>query len=271
MTTRAAVIGKPIEHSLSPVLHATAYRELGLDDWVYGQSEVDRGELTGFVAALDRTWRGLSVTMPVKEDAFALARSRSKVADRTGAVNTLVRTANGWAGDNTDVHGVRAALSEAGLDPEAVSGGVPVIIGSGATARSVLAALADLGATRVAFLVRDRVRPATLQQAATERIEVVDVDVLAAPVVVNTVPGDAADAYRGRWQPASVRGQIVLDVRYAADRTPLAGAVVAAGATLVGGIEMLVHQAAAQVRLMTGHEPPLTAMQRAGRQAMLSR
>lgn len=271
MTTQAGVVGKPIGHSLSPLLHATAYRELGLGDWVYGRFEVDHGELVGFVASLDDSWRGLSVTMPVKEDAFALATSRSQVADRTGAVNTLVRTASGWAGDNTDVHGVRAALTDAGLSSGALARAVPVIIGSGATARSALAALRDLGANRVSFVVRDRVREQTLAQAAADGVEVVDASLLEAPVVVNTVPGEAADEYARAWRAPAVPDQIVLDVRYAADRTPLAASVISAGATLVGGIEMLVHQAAAQVRLMTGQEPPLAAMQEAGRRAMLSR
>lgn len=271
MTTQAAVVGKPIEHSLSPLLHGCAYAELGLTDWSYGRHEVDRGELAGFVASLADSWRGLSVTMPVKEDAAAIATSRSPVAVRTGAVNTLVRTPTGWAGDNTDVHGVRAALTDAGLADDAFAHGSAVILGSGATARSALAALGELGATSVGFVVRDQVRPQTLAQAAAGGIAIAPADVRAAPVVVNTVPGDAADHWASLWRAPVVPGQIVLDVRYAAHRTPLALAAAGAGATLVGGIEMLVHQAAAQVRLMTGQEPPLTAMQRVGRQAMLSR
>ena len=271
MPVHAAVLGKPIAHSLSPLLHRCAYAELGLTDWTYERFEVGQGELTSFLAERDDTWRGFSVTMPVKEDAFAVAATRSQLAERTGAVNTLVRTPRGWAGDNTDVYGVQRALLDAGLDPVTVSGGVPVILGSGATARSALAALADLGATRVAFVVRDQVRPATLRQAAADGVSVEVADVPGAPVVINTVPGAAADGYASLWATPIRSGQIVLDVRYAADHTPLGAAVTAAGAQLVGGIEMLVHQAAAQVRLMTGQQAPLRAMQAAGRAAMAAR
>ncbi|KYH44291.1 shikimate dehydrogenase [Branchiibius sp. NY16-3462-2] len=271
MAHRAAVLGQPIDHSLSPLLHRTAYAELGLTDWTYERFEVGAGELAAFLAGRDDPWRGFSVTMPVKEDAFAIAATRSRVAERTGAVNTLVRTPGGWAGDNTDVYGVRQALLDAGLEPAAVRGGVPVILGSGATARSALAALTDLGATRVGFVVRDQVRPATLAQAAGDGVSLGAADVPDAPVVVNTVPGDAADGYASLWAGSTRTGQVVLDVRYAADRTPLGAAVTTAGGQLVGGIEMLVHQAAAQVRLMTGHDAPLAAMQVAGRTAMAAR
>ena len=271
MASRAAVLGQPISHSLSPLLHRTAYAELGLTDWTYDRFEVGAGELIPFLAGRDDTWRGFSVTMPVKEDALAVAATRSPVAERTGAVNTLVRTPDGWAGDNTDVYGVRQALLDAGLDPAAVRDGVPVILGSGATARSALAALADLGATRVGFVVRDQVRAATLAQASADGVSVAAPDVSDAPVVVNTIPGDAADGYASLWFGSTRAGQVVLDVRYAADRTPLGSAVAGAGAQLVGGIEMLVHQAAAQVRLMTGREAPLSAMQAAGRAAMADR
>lgn len=271
MSVRAAVLGKPIGHSLSPLLHHAAYAELGLTDWTYERFEVGRGELAPFLSGRDDTWRGFSVTMPVKEDAYAAAATRSPLAERTGAVNTLVRTSSGWAGDNTDVYGVRHALLDAGLDCAAVRDGLPVILGSGATARSALAALTDLGATRVAFVVRDRVRPETQAQAAADGVSLEGPDVPRAPVVINTVPGTAADDLAALWQVPVRAGQVVLDVRYAADRTPLAAAVTAAGGHLVGGIEMLVHQAAEQVRLMTGHEAPVGAMQAAGRAAMAAR
>ncbi|PWJ25357.1 shikimate dehydrogenase [Branchiibius hedensis] len=271
MVNRAAVLGKPVAHSLSPVLHQAAYAELGLTDWTYERFEVGQGELASFVGERDETWRGFSVTMPAKEDAYALATTRAPVAERTGAVNTLVRTPGGWAGDNTDVYGVQQALLDAGFDPATLQDGVPVILGSGATARSALAALTDLGATRAAFVVRDQVRPATQAQAAADGVTLCGVDVAAAPVVINTVPGDAADSYATSWDSPVRSGQVVLDVRYAADRTPLGSAVTAAGAHLVGGIEMLVHQAAAQVVLMTGHDAPVAVMQAAGRAAMAAR
>lgn len=271
MVNRAAVLGKPIEHSLSPLLHRAAYAEMGLNDWTYERFEVDQGELAGFLPERDATWRGFSVTMPVKEDAYIAAATRSPVAERTGAVNTLVRTPGGWAGDNTDVYGVRQALLDAGFDPATLQDGVPVILGSGATARSALAALTDLGATRVGFVVRDQVRSATRAQATRDGVLLEKPDVARAPVVVNTVPGPAADGYAPLWDSTGRARQVVLDVRYAADRTALATAVTAAGSTLVGGIEMLIHQGAAQVRLMTGHDAPVAVMQAAGRAAMAAR
>lgn len=271
MSNRAAVLGQPVDHSLSPLLHRAAYAELGLADWTYDRFEVGKGQLAAFLGSRDRTWRGFSVTMPVKEDAYAAAATRSAVAERTGAVNTLVRSGEGWAGDNTDVYGVRQALLDGGLDPRDLVTGVPVILGSGATARSALAALADLGATQVAFVVRDQVREPTLAQADSDGVAVRASPVRDAPVVINTVPGEAADGYGTQWDGPAVPGQVLLDVRYVADRTPLGRAAAAAGARVVGGIEMLVHQAVQQVRLMTGLEPPVAVMQAAGRRAMLTR
>ena len=107
----AAVLGSPIAHSLSPVLHRAAYRALGLREWRYAAHEVDEEGFLPFVAGLDETWRGLSLTMPLKEVAFEVAADISPTALATGAVNTLVRRETGeWDAHNTDVHGVVAAL-----------------------------------------------------------------------------------------------------------------------------------------------------------------
>ncbi len=100
---RAAVLGHPVDHSLSPVLHRAAYRELGLRDWTYERYDVTADRLVGFVTALDDSWRGLSLTMPLKEPAFQVATQVGELADAVGAINTLVRTDAGWAGENTDV------------------------------------------------------------------------------------------------------------------------------------------------------------------------
>ena len=138
MTThRAAVCGSPIRHSLSPVLHDAAYRALGLTNWTYGRIHIEAEELAEWVHSLDDSWRGLSLTMPLKEAAFAVAHTVSEVAEAVGAINTLVRDDDGWSGHNTDVYGIVRALAEAGVTDITHA----VVVGSGATARSALAAL----------------------------------------------------------------------------------------------------------------------------------
>lgn len=276
---RAAVLGKPIAHSLSPVLHRAAYQALGLSDWSYDARECDAAGLRELVAGLGPTWSGLSLTMPLKEEALLLARTSSDIARRTGAVNTLIRTAGGWHGENTDVAGIREALRDAGLSA-ARPAERAVIIGSGATARSALAALAELGVAEVAFVVRKEVRASTLAQARDHGLRISalrEADaaqaIVQSPLVISAVPAGAADSLApavgaAATQPGPVStGAVLLDVVYADWPTPLARAAASYGARIVPGIEMLIHQAAAQVELMTGQPAPLEAMQRAGRVA----
>lgn len=279
---RAAVLGSPISHSLSPVLHQAAYGALGLSDWVYDAHEVQVPALRGFVAGLDSQWAGLSLTMPLKEAAFEVADEVSELACEVGAINTLTRRPDGcWRGDNTDVYGVSQALRDAGCEQVTSS----VVLGSGATARSVVAALATLGCTKVTFAVRMAARQETLDQArrAGLAVAVARLDQLAellgeARVVVSTLPASAASAsaapasaapasaLSGRVLPYSSRlpDHLLLDVVYAGWPTPLARAFEEAGATVVSGFEMLVHQAAEQVCLMTGLRAPVEQMRAAG-------
>lgn len=277
---RAAVLGSPIAHSLSPALHTAAYRALGLTGWRYDAHEVTAAGLPGFVAGLDREWAGLSLTMPLKEVAFEVAAECSPLAVEVGAVNTLVRRADGaWAAHNTDVYGVRQALRGAGLDTAARA----VVLGSGATARSVVAALADLGVAEVAFAVRAQARPETLAQARARGmgVEVCPLDAVAAAlrgadVVVSTLPRDGGSQAAAALAAAvdevpTGRPPLVLDVVYAGWPTPLAQAFGERGSRVVSGLEMLLHQAAEQVRLMTGLEPPVAVMRAAGEAAMASR
>jgi len=281
-TRRAAVLGSPIGHSLSPVLHQAAYGALGLSDWLYGAHEVRESALHGFVTGLGAEWAGLSLTRPLKEVAFEVADDVSELAREVGAINTLVRRADGgWRGDNTDVYGVAQALREAGRTHVARS----LVLGSGATARSVVAALATLGCQKLTFVVRSAARPETLDQARRAGLEV-DVVGLGevrqltdrlddAPVVVSTLPSDAlsSDGLAGRMIPAGSRLQnhLLLDVVYAGWPTPLARAFGKAGATVVSGFEMLLHQAAGQVHLMTGLPAPVEQMRAAGLAAMKAR
>lgn len=276
---RAAVLGSPISHSLSPALHLAAYRALGLSNWSYDAHEVQVADLPGFVSGLGPQWAGLSLTMPLKEVAFEVADEVSDLAREVGAINTLVRRPQGgWSGDNTDVYGVAQALREAGAGQIAAA----VVLGSGATARSVVAALATLGCARVSFVVRSTARPETVDQARRAGLEVgvAGLEHLSdtlddAQVVVSTLP---ADALAGSAPEGSVLRQgslrpdhLLLDVVYTGWPTPLARTFRQAGARAVSGLEMLVHQAAEQVHLMTGLRPPVEQMRAAGLAGLGSR
>jgi shikimate dehydrogenase len=280
----AAVLGSPISHSLSPVLHLAAYRALGLSHWSYDAHEVQASALGGFVAGLGPQWVGLSLTMPLKEAAFEVADEVTDLAAEVGAINTLVRRPDGgWSGHNTDVYGVSQALREAGCAQVSSA----VVLGSGATARSVVAALASLGCAKVTFAVRSAARQETLDQAGRAGLEVDVVglcqvaDLLGdTRVVVSTLPKNALpgntlpeNALTGRVFPKGPRpaGHLLLDVVYTGWPTPLARTFHEAGASVVSGLEMLVHQAAEQVALMTGMCPPVQEMRAAGLAAMGSR
>ena len=275
---RAAVLGSPITHSLSPILHRAAYRALGLRGWDYGVHEVREPELAEFVVRLGPEWAGLSLTMPLKGTAFEVADVVSDLAREVGSINTLVRRPDGgWSGDNTDVYGVSQALLEAGAGRETSS----LVLGSGATARSVVAALAMTGCAMVAFAVRSGARPETLEQArrAGLEVEVLSLDQVAGrvadiPLVISTLPVDALSAdTRVALLPKGVRlpNHLLLDVVYASWPSPLARIFSDAGAAVISGFEMLVHQAAGQVELMTGLPAPVEEMRAAGLEAMESR
>jgi shikimate dehydrogenase len=256
------VLGKPIGHSLSPVLHAAAYRALGLTGWRYDAVECDEGGLAGFVDHLGPDWAGLSLTMPLKRVALDVADEVSPLAAAVGAANTLLLDGPRRA-ENTDVAGVVAALGEAGVE----KAGDALVLGAGGTAQAALAALRELGATEPTVLVRDAARTGELR-AAAERLGVrpvvrgglPDVPLPAADLVLSTLPAGAADVLRyHRWAP----GTIVLDVVYAPWPTPLAAAATAAGCRVASGASVLLHQAVAQVELMTGMQAPVAAMRSA--------
>lgn len=260
-TVRAGVLGSPVAHSLSPVLHRAAYGALGLRRWRYDAARVEADGLAAHLAGLGPQWVGLSLTMPLKEAALALAAEASDLARATGAANTLVRRADGaWAADNTDVHGLVAALGEAGLT------GLDelLVVGSGATARAAVAAAARLGARRVRFMVRADVRPPTREQARTAGLEVA----VAAPgewpdrveAVVSTVPPAATAAWAGGLPSAPA---VLLDAVYGEGDTPLLAAARDRGWAALPGTLMLLHQGARQVELMTGRPAPVEAMRAA--------
>jgi shikimate dehydrogenase len=272
---RAAVLGSPVAHSLSPVLHAAAYRVLGLR-WSYSAIECNEAQLSGVLMGLDESFVGLSLTMPLKRAVLALLDDVSELAVAVGAANTVVFDGVGpflqRRGENTDVPGMVAAIRA--RRPDAV--GTAVILGAGGTAAAALAALRELGIDRSVVVVRDQARTGELR-ACAERLGVTPTLVdwpggaalVEADMIISTVPAGATDELATR-SPA-VAGQLLFDVLYVPWPTPFAAASLAAGATVIGGLELLVQQAARQVELWTGWPAPVEAMRTAGEAAMASR
>lgn len=269
-TRRAGVVGSPVDHSLSPVLHLAAYRALGLTGWSYDRTDVPRGDLRRHVEALGPERVGLSVTMPGKEEALALADDSSPEAQLAGAANTLVRRDDGgWYADNTDIYGLATALGEAGVHQPLRA----VVLGGGATARSAVLALRRLGVGEVTLLVRGRLRPETedllerlrdLDQGPEVRtgrlVDSIPLGPSGAEVVVGTLPA-GTPAPEVTWDGAGE--PVVLDAVYAPWPSTLAlavGEATGGRVAVVRGTAMLLHQAVRQVELMTGRTPPVAAM-----------
>jgi shikimate dehydrogenase len=269
----AAVLGSPIGHSLSPALHRAAYAELGFD-WDYTAIECDEAALPDLLAEVsqDITWRGLSLTMPLKLAAVPLVDRLAPRSAAVGAVNTVLPAPDGLVGDNTDLPGVVAALAELGV-PHPVA---PVLLGAGGTARAVIGALAELAVPGAVAVLRDPARgTALVDLAARLGVELVVTGwdtapdrVARADVVVSTTPAGSTDTLAETGWPAGVP---LVDVLYEPWPTRLALAAQAAGARVVGGLPLLVHQAAAQVELMTGSAAPMEAMRTAGERALAAR
>ena len=264
---KAAVLGSPIAHSLSPVLHRAAYRALGLAGWSYQAIECDEAGLPGLLAGCGTGWAGLSLTMPLKRAVLPLLDRTEPLVTDVGAANTVVFEGGRRHGHNTDVAGMVAALAEAGVagDP-----GEVLIAGAGATACSALAAVRDLGGRQVTVAVRDVSRAGRLL-AAARRLDVAvrlaefgDPGMPAPGLLISTVPAGAADIYAKRLAHGSLRPGLVFDVVYHPWPTALAAAARQAGAAVVGGFSLLLHQAAGQVLLMTGTPAPVEAMRAAG-------
>ena len=272
---KAAVLGKPIAHSLSPALHRAAYAELGFTDWTYELVECDEAGLPGYVESRGPEWAGLSLTMPLKRTVLPLLDHVDHMAAATGGANTVVFRPEGRYGYNTDVQGIVDALTEAGV----TAPGAVAIIGAGATACSALAAVGELGAPGAEVFLREPARAAALQATADRlalRIRLRPLEDLkqgeAVPpdLLISTVPAGAADFYAERAVLSPTPPMAVLDVVYHPWPTPLAQAAAAVGASVASGFDLLLHQAAAQVELMTGKPAPLAAMRAAG-QAELAR
>lgn len=270
VTRRAAVLGKPIAHSLSPVIHNAGYAAAGLTGWTYTAIECAEAELPSLVANLGPEWSGLSLTMPLKAVALDVADEVSPVAKVIGAANTLVHRPDGsWFADNTDVTGMVDVLAAAGV-PE---GARIALLGAGGTARAALAAAARMKASRVT--VYHRRVAGDLSRAAGDLGRVAESlglrwdsrdfsDAFAsgeADLLISTVPRGAADHLGPQisWRP----GSVVFDVLYDPWPTPLAAAAAEAGCRVVSGLDLLLAQAVYQFEQFTGVSAPVEAMRAA--------
>jgi shikimate dehydrogenase len=278
---KAAVLGSPVAHSLSPALHRAAYRALGLDSWCYEAIECDEARLPGLMGECGPDWAGLSLTMPLKRAVLGLLDHTEPLALDVGAANTVIFGRGGGHGGgqhggrhgyNTDVPGMISALTEAGL-PGPESGRPParvLILGGGATACSALAAARGLGTDQVTVAVRDKQRTGGVLAAAgrlgmTVNLTSFDTPWDAAPeLLISTAPAGAADIHAERIRDGALVPRYVLDVVYHPWPTQLAMAAQKSGALVAGGFALLLHQAAEQVMLMTGRPAPVEVMRMAG-------
>lgn len=257
---RCAVLGDPIAHSLSPVLHRAGYAAVGLD-WTYEAHRVDEASLAGFVDGCDDSWRGLSLTMPLKRAALPLATSISDRARAAGAANTLVLAEGERRADNTDIPGAVAAIGERYDGPLDSA----TILGGGATATSLGIALLELGVTHIDLLVRSAGRATETFEVlrshpsgAQVRVGDLDCDPVTGDLVASTIPATAQDHDLVR---RCAGADVIFEALYDPWPTPLAAS--ADGRVLVGGLDLLVHQAALQFEQFTGQAAPLAAMRAA--------
>jgi len=267
---RCAVLGYPIAHSLSPALHRAGYAALGLD-WTYDRFQVDEDGLTGFLAGLDASWRGLSLTMPLKRRALELGRDALTARARlAGGVNTLVLDAGRVVcADNTDLPGAAAAIRERYDGPVRAA----TILGGGATAASTGLALCELGTRRLRILARSAGRAAATAAAVAAHPSAPAVEVASladgavdGEVLVSTVP---VTAQGPDLVARCAEIPVVFEVVYDPWPTPLAAA--ASDRVLVSGLDLLVHQAVLQFELFTDRPGPLAAMRAAGEAALAAR
>lgn len=262
---RCAVLGSPIGHSLSPVLHRAAYEALGLG-WSYDAVEVDSAGLAAFVDSLGAEWRGLSLTMPLKRTVLPLLTEHDEWVSRSGAANTVILDDNRRIGHNTDVPGAVAALQERGVSADRVT-----ILGAGATAASVGLAVSELGATEIRVAARNAANAAdSIAQIAAHpanpRVSLCGLDqVVETELLVSTIPAAAEE------EIMVAAADSIFEVVYDPWPTPLAELARDRGCILVDGLDLLSHQAVGQVRLMTGCDVDVEIMRAAGRAALQAR
>lgn len=250
--TRLAVLGSPIGHSKSPAIHRAAYRVLGLP-WTYEAIEMTGDNLAEFISTRDETWRGLSLTMPLKQDVLPVLTWRDPVVATVGGANTVILGAKGPRGYNTDVQGIVESFGEVGV----TSLRYVHLLGAGATAASVLLAVAQLGADRVLVSARTPAKAAYLIELG-ERLGVdvfvrawgvMDRSLVIPDAVVSTVPGGENDLV---FAEPIRESSVLFDVAYDPWPSELATAWDSVGGTVISGLNLLVHQAVGQIRLFVG-------------------
>lgn len=270
---KAAVLGDPVDHSLSPILHAAGYDALGLDEWSYERIRCSEGDLADIVSGAGEDYRGFSVTMPGKPEALEFADAVTDRARAVGSANTLVRTEEGWLADCTDIDGASSALS---AHTDLPAGPTIVLLGAGGTARPFIAAASHIPGASLVIATR---RPTTEGAlACAERFGIPARDkrladselqtlIGAADLVINTIPESGAHALTELVAPAAR----LVDALYHPWPTPLGAAVQARGGAVVGGDVMLLGQALGQFELFTGHSAPAETMGEALRAALAER
>jgi shikimate dehydrogenase len=259
MDKKFAVLGSPIAHSKSPIIHTAAYRVLG-EDWEYSRFEVAKGRLKRFIESDGSGFTGFSLTMPLKEDAFAFADVTDEISKTTKASNTLVRVGDLWHAFNTDVFGITQAVGQAIIAPIKVG----LIIGSGATATSAMAAIARLApGSSVLVLARNKTSRSSLIEFGrslglqVSRARSLSRAAKKAQVTISTLPGGAMDVAGKKlaasrfFKPAGV----LLDVAYHPWPSQLADAWQMKNQKVISGLEMLIWQAIAQIRLFKTGNP----------------
>ena len=274
-TQIVAVIGDPVEHSLSPPMHNAAFSELGLN-WVYVACHVQPDAVPAAVESVRAlNWRGMNVTVPHKQAVMAAVDELSDAAHAVGAVNTVVNRDGTLFGDNTDVVGIIRAITDgAGVSraPEHV-----VVLGAGGAARGIVYALTTMeGVRRVTILNRTQDKARTLAEEFTGAVEVVGAPlerqcaadaVGTAGLLVNATSlgrGELAglSPLPDEWRCA--HGDLVcVDSNYSPPLTPLMQQVERAGGRAYNGLDMLVYQGARSFELWTGRAAPVDAMRRA--------
>ncbi|HEY4332866.1 MAG TPA: shikimate dehydrogenase [Ilumatobacteraceae bacterium] len=269
-TKVAAVIGSPVRHSLSPVIHNAAFAAGGFD-WVFLAFEVVPGAAPAALASMRALGiAGLSVTMPHKDAIAAEVDELDPAARALGAVNTVVLRPDGRsAGYSTDGAGFVASLADAGVNPHGLS---VAVLGAGGAARAVIDALARAGAERIAVINRSADRAEVAAALAGGRGVVAGMPAIAAADLVVNATSIGMGSAEVPCDPDLLRpGQVVADLVYHPLETGFLAAARTAGATTIDGLGMLVHQAALQQELWTGRRPDVVVMRRAAEAALVAR
>jgi len=264
---RLAVLGQPISHSRSPAMHTAALAELGLEgEWSYEAIEVPPDEFDERVRGMaGEGFVGANVTVPHKLAALAIADDASEAARAIGAANTLSFADRRIAAENTDAAGLLDALGEAPVGARAL------VLGAGGSARAVVWALVDAGAEVTIWNrtpAKARVLAGELGAAAAERVDAAHFDLLVNATTVGMgASSQASSDLKSLPIDADGLGERhqLVDLAYGAAETELVRAARARGARVVDGLEVLVRQGAASLRIWTGLDPPIEVMRRAAR------